>query len=183
MTRLPTPPALAAVACAVLALAGCQGGEPPPPEPAAASGLRVENPALGVAFASLPAGFQVEVNQGETLRLGLADRPGSLAVEVSEPGVTNLVQAVNDHKAAIEALPGGVYRGQIELGTPLGRAYASRGRFQAEDGSGKVEEMRAFVLHPRGDRTITLVYRYPAGDDSEERRDELMGALGEVEGL
>jgi hypothetical protein len=173
-------PAALALTCLAL-LAGCGGssGEAP-----AAAGQRVENPALGVAIASLPKELKVRTNQGDELVLVPADgRPGTLRFEVAAParGGVNLVQAVNDHKASIEARPDGEYRGQVELASPLGTAYASRGRYTG-DGGKTVEELALFAVHPLGDRLLSLVYTYPTAGDTDARRDELIDVFGEVEG-
>lgn len=177
-TLLPALPLL-------LLVAACGGFEPEaPPAADAPAGERVESPALGIAVAHLPEGLAVAANQGTELVLKPAgERPGTLRVEVAPPsraGV-NLVQAINDHKAAVEAQPEGEYRGQVELMGPLGTAYASRGRYTAE--GGPIEELIVFTIHPAGDRLLSLIYSYPVPDDTEARRDELMTLLGEIEGL
>lgn len=167
----------------LILLAACGGSEPEPTAPAAAP-QRVENRALGLAVAALPDSLVVAVNQDGELVLEPADeRPGALRFEVASPprGGVNLVQAVNDHKAAIEERPGGDYRGQVELMSPLGTAYASRGRYTGEGGE-TVEELVILTIHPTGDRLLSLAYTYPATGDTEERRDELLSLLGEVEG-
>lgn len=167
----------------LILLAACGGSEPGAGSPADAP-QRVESPALGLAVAALPGSLAVAVNQGQELLLEPADeRPGSLRFELAPPprGGVNLVQAVNDHKAAIEERPDGDYRGQVELMSPLGTAYASRGRYTGEGGE-TVEELVIFTLHPTGDRLLSLIYTYPATGDTEERRDELIGVLAEIEG-
>jgi hypothetical protein len=167
----------------LILLAACGGSEPEAGAPAEAP-QRVESPALGLAVAALPGSLAVAVNQGQELLLEPADeRPGALRFELAAPprGGVNLVQAVNDHKAAVEARREGDYRGQVELMSPLGTAYASRGRYTGEDGE-TVEELAIFTLHPTGDRLLSLIYTYPAVGDTEERRDELIGVLAEIEG-
>ena len=40
------------------------------------------------------------------------------------------------------------------------------------------------MVHPWGDRLLKVIYRYPAGDDTQDRLDSLMeGVVGELEGL
>ena len=92
----------------------------------------------------------------------------------------NLVEAVNRQKAEIEARPGGQFFGQVQLGSPIGPAYSTRGRYTGDDGR-ELEELRLFAVHPAGDRLLTLTYRYhPEASDTKERTAEAMGALGLV---
>jgi hypothetical protein len=168
----------------ILALAlACGPGKPAqeaaPPQPA--PGPRTENPALGIALATVPATFRVEANAGADLRLVRADgAPGSLHFELTAAaGGVNLIEALKAHQEAIQARPGGDYKGQIELRSPLGTTFASRGRFGTEGAT--TEEFRIFAVHPDGDKLLTIVYSYPAGEDTPARRDELLAVLGEVE--
>jgi hypothetical protein len=46
-----------------------------------------------------------------------------------------------------------------------------------------IEETTIFTLHPYTDRITTITYRYPAGDDSCERVQQLLEVLAIVEGL
>lgn len=168
-----------------LLLTACGGGHEEgagsPALPANEVAEGVSNEALRVSLTSVPASLRVERNQGSDLVLAPADgRPGRMVVLVSEPdlGGVNLPDAVNAHKAEVEER-GGVYRGQIELGGPLGAAYASRGRYP--DGEVEMEDFRIFTLHPSGTELLTLRYTYPVPDDTEARRDELFAVLGEIE--
>ena len=107
-----------------------------------------------------------------------------MSVVAGEPevGGINLVAAVNEHQAEILERPDGDYKGQAEYVSPLGTTYASRGRYT--EGGGTVEERVVFMVHPWGDRLLKVIYRYPAGDDTQVRLDALMqGVVGELEGL
>ncbi len=142
---------------------------------------RVEAPGLGIAIADLPGGLTVEKNEGSELVLVPEGKAGRIVIRAGTPAEgTNLVQAVKDHQASIEARPGAHYLGVRELVTPLGSAYWSRGRY--EEGGTLVEETRILVLHPSGDRLLTLTYVYPAGEDSSARIQELLGVVAELEG-
>lgn len=156
---------------------------------AAALGERVENGALGIALAGVPAGFEVETNDGEELVLARSDEPGRLAFEVTplQAAGVNLVDRVWREKERIEGLPGGQYRGQNELGgVPLGTTFTSRGRFEGEDGE-TVEEYRALLVHPTQNRVLILDYEYPApapgSEEGNERLEQLMLVLEQVEPL
>ncbi len=167
-----------------LGLGACkQKEEAPAPPPAE----RVENSQLGVAIAALPPVFKVAANEGTRLELVPAAEglTGTLAVVAgeAETGGINLVAAVEDHKTEIEAREGGEYKGQRELGSQLGTAFYSRGHYPGDDGA-TVEETVIFLVHPWGDRTLQLVYRYPAADDTKVRiEDHLFAVLGELEAL
>ena len=174
----------AALLVLALVLPGCQQqtGEEAPPA------VRVENPKVGVAIAALHPFFKVEVNDGEQFILKPADDQvaGSLQVIAMDPpelGGVNLVAAVNEHADEMRAIEGAEYKGQQELGGPLGTAYYSRGQFP-DDGGQTTEEVSIFMMHPWGDRILKLVYSYPAADDSKERlQDQLFEVLGELEPL
>ena len=169
------------IPCLALALAVACGGTPEPATEAAAPAQRVENAGLGIALGSVPTGFSLATNAGETLELQPdGERPGKLSFTIQ--GGHNLVDAVNGHRDSTVTQPDGEYKGQIELGSHLGTAFASRGQYTGEDGA-TVEDFRIFVLHPEGRGVLTLIYSYPAGDDTAARRDELLGTLGEVESL
>lgn len=174
---------------AILALAAgaCAPAEEPNEQPAA--GPRVENEALGLALAQVPAGFEVVRNDGDELVLGRSDEddPARLTFElgpVQAAGV-NLVDRVWEEKERIESLPEGDYRGQNELGgVPIGTAFTSRGRFVNEAGE-RVEEYRALAIHPVENRVLVLDYEYPApppGEAGEHSRlQELMLVLEQIE--
>ncbi len=170
---------------ATLGLGGCKEQEeaPPPPPPAE----RVENAQLGVAIAALPSILRLTANEGATIKLAPSAEgvTGELTVVAgeAESGGINLVAAVEGHKAEIGAREGSEYKGQRELGSQLGTAFYSRGHYPGDDGS-TVEETVIFLVHPWGDRTLQLVYRYPAADDTQVRiQDHLFTLLGELEAL
>jgi hypothetical protein len=176
---------------AVLALTGAWGCRPPaegPETPGERAGPgRVENLQVGVAVAALPSYFRVEANEGPRLELvpAAAGETGRLLIVAGEPETAgiNLVEAIKAHKEEILARPGGEYKGQRELGSQLGTAFYSRGRYTGSGGATE-EETVVFLVHPWGDRTLELVYRYPAGDGEETRRrieDHLFAVLGELE--
>ena len=167
----------------LLFLPGCQQqtGEEAPP------GERVENPNVGIAIAALPSFFAVESNEGEQIALVPADgtTPGRLLVQAgpAESGGINLVAAVQAHADSIRDDFGGQYKGQNELGSHLGTAFYSRGQYD-DDGGQTTEETVIFLVHPWGDRTLQLIYRYPPGEDSKARlEDQLFEVLGELEPL
>lgn len=173
--------------CALLTFVACQPGQggggdeaastAPPPVP-------VENAALGVGIADVDSFFQVSSNSGDTIVLKPADpaTAGTLTVSADEPkavGGVNLVAAIEDHKASLEER-GGEFKGQRELGGPLGTAFYSRGHYTAEDGTA-TEETVVFTVHPLGDRVLRLTYVYPQGDDSAQRiQDQLFAVFGEL---
>lgn len=170
----------AAIAITAAGLGACKKEAPPPP-PA----VRVESPQVGVAIAAL-ADFVVAEGDGATIELTPAGEGATGRVSVvageAETGGINLVAAVKQHKEEILARPDGDYKGQAEYVSPLGTTYASRGRY-TEDG-GTVEERVIYMVHPWGDRTLQVIYRYPAGEDTQARLDALMdGVVGELEGL
>lgn len=160
---------------------GCQKDEAPPPPP-----VRVENAQLGVAIAALSADFVVASTDGATIELLPAGEgaTGSVSLVAGEPevGGINLVAAVQQHKAEILERPDGDYKGQAEYVSPLGTTFASRGRYTADGGT--VEERVVYMVHPTGDRTLQVIYRYPAAEDTQARLDALMnGVVGELEAL
>lgn len=187
--RHPGAPAVLALAAAVaLACAPRQEDtttaiEPTEPE-------RVENPTLGIALAGpQAAGFDVVANEAETLRLVRhateEEAEATLVYEVGPPQTAgvNLVAAVRDQEAMIEARPEGEFLGQVELMSQLGPAFSTRGRYTGEAGE-QVEEIKVFALHPSGDRLLSLTYSYvPTEGGTKVRTDQAMAALGLVEPL
>lgn len=165
-------------------LSGC-GSDEEPTQAAPVAGTRVENPELGIALASVPPPFVLDVNEGETLRLRRSEHaegpPGTVTFDAGEEQIAgvNLPQAVEDQKARIEALPEGDYLGRLELGSQLGTAFSTRGRYLDE--GEKVEEVRLFTVHPSGNRLFSMRYVYPLPTDSEARMEEAFLVLGEVE--
>jgi hypothetical protein len=150
------------VVAAALAAGACSRTEPAPaaPEPAA-----VENARLEIAVRPLPEGFEVAENLDDRLRFDvlLDGTAGSATLMVGPPtpsGV-NLVDSAKSWGEAAAAAAGGRFFGGNQLGTPFGPAYTVRALVDA----GRTEERRVYLLHPGGgDRLLTLVLRYPAGD-------------------
>jgi len=159
--------ALVVVACA---------GPSAPPDP------RIENLDLDIQLTAMPDGLVVTDNQGTSLELRPADEyvGGILwfAVGPEQQGV-NLVAAVKEHQERIEGLPEGEYKGAQELQGPLGTAFYSRGRY-VEDGA-VVEETVILTIHPSNNRLLTISYRYPAGEDSARRVEQLIDVLSYLE--
>jgi hypothetical protein len=177
---------LGVMTLAALTLVACQPAQEtadsaPAPE---REPVRVENADLGVAVADLDSFFQVSSTDGATIVLRSADPAvaGELTISAAEPkaaGGVNLVAAIEEHKASVEAR-GGEFKGQRELGGPLGTAFYSRGHYTAEDGT-PTEETKIHTVHPHGDRVLHLTYVYPQGEDSAQRiQDQLFAVLGEL---
>jgi hypothetical protein len=142
----------------------------------------IDNIALGISISSIPKPFQLETNEGESLSL-TAPNFGRLDFQVGrieESGI-NLVTEVKKRKAHFEALPGGTYLGNTELATQIGTAFSARGSYDSDNG--RREETWIYTLHPTSDRLLTLTYRYPAAEDSQERVQQLLTILGEVVAL
>ena len=179
---------------AIPTLAACRPAAEDAEEPAApereADAERVENGALGIALARVPAGFEVDVNDGEELVLvrSAEDDGGRLTFELGtlQTAGVNLVDRVWAEKERIEALPEGEYRGQNELaGAPLGTTFTSRGRFRDEESGERIEEYRALLVHPTQNRELIVDYEYPVpppGEGQDQRRlEELMLVLEQLE--
>jgi hypothetical protein len=175
MRRMLKPGPLLSVV--LLLLGGCAGEQSASQEP-------IVNQQLGLRIASVPAPFQVLENQGRTLRLAVDGTPERgvvlFIVGKPRPSGVNLVAAVNSKKPEIESKPKGEFLGTVELKTPLGSAFTARGRYDAE--SGRLEEIWVLALHPSGDRLLSMVYRYPADEDSDTRVDQMLQLVGEVSG-
>lgn len=164
---------LLVVVGAVLALAGCQPG-------GGGAGGEVENAAFGIVISPLPQPFTVADNQGETLRLTVDGDAERGAVEFHlgppQPRGINLVDEATGRKAYFESRPGGAFSGNQEIVAPLGPVYTARGSYDA--GGGRVEELWAMSVLPGTDRLLSIVYRYPAGDDSQQRAQQFLELLG-----
>jgi len=163
-------------AAVVLTLGACRR------QPAPAAGP-VINHALDLTLDSLPTDFKVKTNQGDQLVLETTDPslPGTVSFAVSKPGLggVNLVAAVKDRKAAFEAAKGGKYLGNQELMTPLGSAFTARGRYTDANGQ-RVEEIWVYLLHPKGDRLLSIDYHYPVGDFARKRAGQILDLLGDI---
>ena len=151
----------------------------PPQQPESTA---VENLDLGLKLAALPDGMAVLSNQGSSLELTPSGEgeEGVLwfAVGPEQDGV-NLVAAVQDHQARMEVMDEGDYKGAQELQGDFGTAFYSRGRFV--DAGALVEETVVFMIHPAGTRLLAIHYRYPAGDDSAARVEELIDVVSYLE--
>jgi hypothetical protein len=159
-----------------MALTACSQPEPPVVNPG------VENSDLAIRLTTVPDGLIVAENQGTTLELRPADATSGGAIRFAVGPETigvNLVAAVNDHQAHIEGLPDGEYRGAQELQGDFGTAFYSRGRFSV-DGALQ-EETQILLIHPAGNRLLTIAYQYPAGEDSAARVEQLIDVLSYVE--
>lgn len=190
---LPHPPGTAVVRTLALiayaaALAACPGREAAdqgPPEP-----KRVESPPLGIALVGYERnGFELVSAEGETIELMRPaegdEAEATLTYEAGPPQTAgvNLVAAVNEQAAEIESRPDGRFLGQVELGSHLGTAYSTRGRYSGDDGA-EIEEIRVFAVHPSGDRLLSLTFRYrPTAGDAKARVEQAMAGLGLVEPL
>ncbi len=167
-----------ALAFALLLGAACEKAAD---ENAAPVSTRVENEALELALANVPEPFVMAENTGSTLRLATThETGGDVLVTVGEPEYgLNLQAKVAERRAAFEGAPGGEYKGSLELGTPFGPAYYSRGLYDTD--TGREEQTWIFALHPAGDsRLLTLIYTYPPGEE-QTRVNELLGLVGEFE--
>ncbi len=165
---------------AATVLVGCQAAEVPTPEPEV-----IESEAAGIGIAALPADFTVTSNDAEGLRLAVASEAGAgemtvVTSEVYQEGL-NIIDAVEIEMANFEGKPEGRSFGQTKMVAPMGLTYMARGRYLS-DGA-EVEELRAMLAHPWGNRLLTLSYVYPAGEDTSERGAQLMELLGEVVAL
>lgn len=196
MLRSPTLPFLVlllalSVPLALACARGDDGGETAEEAAGAEAplGERVESGGLGIALAGVPAGFEVESNEGEQLVLVDTEDEGTLSFELTplQAAGVNLQARVWEEKERIEGMPNSQYRGQNELGgVPLGTTYTSRGRFENEAGA-MVEEYRALLVHPTQNRMLILDYEYPAPEPGSEegsaRLEDLMRVLEQVEPL
>lgn len=165
---------------AAITWTACTSSEPEAP----VVGPRVESGSLDIAIATLPAPFVVGTNEGSALELRAPGEAGeaTLFFEVTGElsGGINLVAEAEGMQEWFEEQPGGQYFGNLELGTPLGPAFTSRGAY-ARDGV-PVEELRVFAIHPSSNRLLRMTYRYSPGE-GKMRLQQLAEVLGEVEAL
>jgi hypothetical protein len=162
---------------AVIILALSCAAPVPTPESTA-----IENVDLGLTLSGLPPGLVLASNQGSSFELRPADQSqgGILWFKVGpEQEGVNLVAAVQAHKDQIEGRNDGDYNGGQELTGEFGTAFYSRGRY-VEDGE-QTEEAAVFMIHPSGNRLLVIHYRYPAGDDSAARVEQLIDVINYVE--
>lgn len=147
----------------------------PESEPPAA----VTNDALALSLSGVPAPFEVGLNEGEHLELVTADGTGHVEFRVGPASqYPNLKEVAESYGHSFEERPSGEYHGSLELSTPWGPAYYSRGSWQGE--GARKEETRVFALHPTGsDRLLEVSYVYPAGE-GQQRVQELFAVLAEV---
>ena len=168
--------ALPLVAAAGLAVACSE--EPPAP----VSGP-VENAELALTVAALPDDCSVQRNEGRDLVLACASRRGTtgeVLFQVGTEGETvDLPALARGQKEAFEAMPEGKFHGNRELVTPTGPAYTARGRY-VEDGRA-LEEIRVLALHPANESLLVVRSRYPEGDESAKRMEQLLLIVGEVQ--
>jgi hypothetical protein len=143
---------------------------------------RVENSGLGIALATVPSPFVVGTNEGSTLKLRAPGETseGILFFEVAGEtrGGINLIAEAEGMQDWFEQQPDGQFFGNLELGTPLGPAFTSRGSYTL-DGV-MIEELRVFAIHPSSNRLLRMTYRYSPGE-GKERLQQLAEVLGEVE--
>ena len=195
MRRIPLHPSLTLLTTALLLAltTACQAPPEPEPEPAPEP-VRVENASSGLTYTDLATGWEVAENGDNALKLRrTAEEGGELWIEVApekRAGV-NLYKEVNDWKAKYEAMEGGSFHGQVELGSQFGTTFSVRGRF--EEAGQKWEERRILTLYPGANRTLSLIYRYPAlGDDpdsdeerlaTQERTNQMFEQMGLLQAL
>lgn len=161
---------------AVLLMLSC-AGPAQPPQP-----TTIENIDLGLTLAGLPEGLVLAANQGTSLELQPADEmtDGIVWFEVGpERDGVNLVAAVKTHQERIEGMVEGAYMGGQELQGDFGTAFYSRGRYIEQGES--LEETVVFMIHPTDSRLLAIHYRYPAGDDSAARVEQLIDVVSYLE--
>ncbi|MDX2438491.1 MAG: hypothetical protein QNL88_15775 [Acidobacteriota bacterium] len=161
----------------VIALAVSCAAPIAPPE-----SVVIQNIDLGLALSGLPDGLKLASNQGTSLELRPTDDMigGILwfAVGPEQEGV-NLVAAVQTHQERMEGMPEADYKGGQELQGDFGTAFYSRAQYVDQDE--RVEETIVFMIHPAGNRLLGVHYRYPAGDDSAARVEQLIDVVSRVE--
>ena len=164
----------AAVCLAVLVMACGNGASPEAAGP-------VESPELGIVLARVPAGFQPAPAPGAGIELIKADGSRLTVDERPVDQAFTLLDIAKEQEMAFLSATDGEFLGARELVAPLGPAYTARGRFS--EGGSRIEEGYAYVLMPDASGVLTVLYRYPAGEDSKKRVEELLLVLGELEQL
>lgn len=178
--RLPTPQIHSILFLAILpGILTCST-----PDAEGPIGHRAVNPTLQIAIASVPAPFRVIVGEGPVMELRAPGDAGQAVLTIEATAETtggiNLVVEAEAMKEWFEQQPEGQYFGNLELGTPLGPAFTSRGSYLLNGEA--VEEIRVFSLHPSANRMLRWTYRYPPGE-GKERLQQLANVLGEIEAL
>lgn len=157
----------------------------PAEEPAEPAGPALESPVAGIRLLSIPEPFELATNDpaGPVLTVPESAGGGTVRITLSEehPDGLNIVEAAKQEMADFEAMPDGESFGQTKLMAPIGLTYMLRGRYTS--GDAPTEELRAMVAHPWGNRLLTVSYVYPLGDDTQQRGEQLMALLGEIEAL
>jgi len=170
------------ITASALLIGSCN--QPPEPETAETTPMVVENSELRLRLAGVPGSFMTVTNDGDQLVLNVAgpDTEGEILFANKPPEAgQNLPAEIKLRRTLIEEQKDGDFLGAQELTSQLGTTYYSRGRYVL-DGI-LIEETTIFALHPYADRITTITYRYPAGDDSSERVQQLFEVLAVVEGL
>lgn len=155
----------------LLALSCAAPSSPPAP-------TTIQNIDLGLELTGLPDGLTLSSNQGTSLELRPTDpaKGGVLWFSVGpEQDGVNLVTAVQAHQSQMEGKNGADYKGGQELQGDFGTAFYSRGQYIDDDAL--MEETAVFMIHPAGNRLLGLHYRYPAGDDSAARVEQLIDVI------
>jgi hypothetical protein len=158
--------------------------QPVEPEVVERPAMVVENMELRLRLAGVPGGFMVVMNDGDQLILEPSDSTTEGQVHFAnnppEAG-QNLPAEVKAHQVFIENQEESDYLGGQELISQLGTSFYSRGRYVRE--GSEIEETIIYALHPYKDRIMTITYRYPVGDDSSVRVQQLFDVLAIVEGM
>ena len=176
------PSSLTTILLIALALGACSTEPEVAPPPGDTS---FEAPSALLRFTGTPEVFEIAINDAESLTLTAPGLPGPSTVNVTlgetVAGGINIFETVEEHLASFTELPEGASFGQTQLVAPIGLTFMLRGRYLVE--GIQVEELRAILVHPAGNRLLTASYSYPVGDDTSERGQQLMELLGEMESL
>lgn len=153
--------------------------------PAAPADTSFDAPSALVHVAATPEVFAVETNDAESLRLSAPGLPGPSEVNVTlgevVAGGINIFEAVEEQMATFTEMPEGASFGQTQLVADIGLTFMLRGRYLVE--GNQAEELRMILVHPAGNRLLTISYVYPLGEDTAERGQQLMELLGEMSSL
>ncbi len=177
-----TRSAFTALALAALTFACASAPEEPPPEPK----KTIDLVDVGLTFTAIPKGFKVSHKSGSELELENGDEEagGRMWIELEDPsdfGI-DLVKIVTEQTDVYAALPESEYFGGRKIVVAAaGEAYYVRGRYK--EGDALLEHSKIFLVHPGENRLVSIHYRYPAGEDSSERIQELFILAGEIGAL